>query len=115
MTAADAYELCRYTNVLLAAAILTVMAVRFPAFARASRASQAGRMVVLWFVATNTYGTLEVLWDRVPAGPRVPTATTALLLTCWWLAVDWRAERAERRRDAEVQALLAVPAPRQPV
>lgn len=111
---AAVYAHLRAVNVALTALVLLGMACRWPAFARASWPSKVGRLVVLWWVLVNGYGTLEAAAASLRPGYRVPAITTALLLTCYYLAADWAADRRDRQLAAAVAACLARDSARDP-
>lgn len=92
------YEQIRYLNVLLSVGIMVAMLFRGAAFLRAPVASKYGRLALFAWTSWLAYGTLESIVLMVPPGPRVPSATSVLLLTAWWVVQESRYDGRERAR-----------------
>jgi hypothetical protein len=93
----DVYEWLRYINVALCAVLAVVMLARWGAFLRAPVASRYGRLALFAWISSTGYGTWETLSRDVPAGPRVPTVTSVLMLTAVYVAAEFRYDRRARR------------------
>ena len=96
----DVYEALRYANLALTAVLTAAMLSRWGAFLRAPVASRYGRLALFAWVTSTFYGTAESLHMNIPAGPRVPTVTSVLLLTAVYVAAEARYDRRSRARLA---------------
>jgi hypothetical protein len=100
----DVYEWLRYVNLVLCGLLTVAMLARSAAFLRAPVASRYGRLALFAWITSTFYGTAETLSRDVPAGPRVPTVTSVLLLTAvyaWAEAkYDSRARAAAQQADS---------------
>ena len=103
----DVYEYLRFANVALCAVLTVAMLFRGAAFLRAPVASRYGRLALFAWVTWLGWGTLEGLAQHVPAGPRVPGATSVVLVTAWWVIQETRYDMAERRRIAALSSARA--------
>jgi hypothetical protein len=96
------WEVLRWVNLCLAAALVIVIAAR--ATARARLASRIGLAVVLGWVAVDTAITLT--GAAVGPGWHPPVRTALLLLSGYWLWTDYRHEMAETRVRVALAALI---------
>jgi hypothetical protein len=96
------WEILRWLNLCLAAALVIVIAAR--ATARAPWASRIGLAVVLGWVAVDTAVTLT--GASVGPGWHPPVRTALLLLSAYWLWSDYRHEMAETRVRVALAALI---------
>lgn len=94
----DVYEVLRYANLALCLLLTVAMLSRWGAFLRAPVASRYGRLALFAWVSSTAYGTAESLHMQVPAGPRVPTVMSVLLLTAVYVAAEARYDRRQRAR-----------------
>lgn len=97
----DVFDACRWINLTLTFVLAVVMLIRWGAFLRAPVASKYGRLAIFAWISSTCYGTAETLYQHVPAGPRVPTVTSVLLITAVWCWQEHRYDRRERARLAQ--------------
>jgi hypothetical protein len=95
------YDALRVINVALCGVLAIAMLARGGAFLRAPVASKFGRLALFAWTTSTLYGTAEALYLRVPAGPRVPTVTSVLLITAWYVTVETIYDVRERARLAQ--------------
>jgi hypothetical protein len=100
----DLYDSLRVANVALSAVLTVAMLCRGAAFLRAPVASKYGRLALFAWASSTLYGTGEAMALGVQAGPRVPTVTSVLVLTGWYVVAEIRYDRRERARLAELVA-----------
>lgn len=98
----DLFDACRWANLALCALLMIVMLFRSAAFLRAPVASRYGRMALFAWISSTGYGTWESMQMHLPPGPRVPTVTSVLLVTAVYVWIEWRYDRRERTRLAEL-------------
>lgn len=95
------WEVLRWVNLCLAATLVLIAGAR--ATARAPVASRVGLAVVLGWVTVDAAAT----WDSGQGpGWRIPVRTGLLLLSGYWLWVDYRHEMAQARVTAALAALI---------
>lgn len=92
------YDHLRIVNVALCGLLTVAMLFRGGAFLRAPVASKFGRLALFAWTSSTFYGTAEAMYLDVAAGPRVPTVTSVLLVTGWYVAVETAYDRRERAR-----------------
>jgi hypothetical protein len=110
----DVYEFVRWINLLLASTLTLLMLIRAGGFLRASYASKMGRLVMFGWVTSTGYGTWEALHLEAVPGFRIPAVTSVLALTGYWIWVEYRTDKEERRMTAALQEIVlsAIPEPR---
>jgi hypothetical protein len=110
----EVYEVVRWVNLLLASTLTLLMLIRFGGFLRASYASKMGRLVVFGWVTSTAYGTWEALHLEAVPGFRIPAVTSVLILTGYWIWVEFRHDSEERRLEAALRevAVAGIPAQR---
>jgi hypothetical protein len=110
----EVYEAIRWVNLLLASTLTLLMLIRAGGFLRSSYASKMGRLVVFGWVTSTGYGSWEALHLEAVPGFRIPAVTSVLILTGYWIWVEYRSDKEERRMAEALQELLAttIPEPR---
>jgi hypothetical protein len=102
----EVYETVRWANLLLASTLTLLWLFRLGAFARAPWPSKLGRLTVFGWVSSTAYGTWEALEQAASPGLRVPTVTSVLLLSGYWIFEEWRQDRLWRLLPTDLRALL---------
>lgn len=108
----ELYEGIRTANLVIALALTLLMLTRARAFARAPWPSKMGRLTVFGWVSSTAYGTAEALQQEAVPGLRIPTVTSVLCLSAFWLLEEYRDDRRHRRTVAAVQQVLRDSSPR---
>lgn len=103
MTLVETYDVIRHANVVLGVVTTLLLLTRVPAWARAPWPTKVGRLVIFGWVTSTTYGTWEALAQAASVGPRVPAVTSMMMLTAYYVAVEWR---SDRRQHAQIVAAL---------
>lgn len=110
----EIYEAIRVANLSIALALTVLMLTRARAFARAPWPSKMGRLTVFGWVSSTAYGTWEALAQQASPGFRIPTVTSVLCLSGFWLLEEWRDDRQHSRTLCAVTAVLRDSQPEEP-
>lgn len=102
MTLVEFYEALRWANVALGVLVTLLLLARLGSWVRAPWPTKVGRLVIFGWVTSTTYGTVEALQQAAVPGLRIPTVTTMMVLTGYYVAVEWRCDRREHAQVAAV-------------
>lgn len=103
MILVELYDGIRHANVVLGVLVTLLLVARLGAWVRAPWPSKVGRLVVFGWVTSTTFGTWEALSQSASPGLRIPAVTSMLVLSAYYVAVEWRCDRAQH---AQVAAAL---------
>jgi hypothetical protein len=110
----EIYETLRQVNLAIACTLTLLMVFRAGAFARAPWPSKMGRLTVFGWVSSTAYGTWEALTLTAAPGFRIPTVTSVLCLSAFWLLEEYRDDRRHRHTLAAVRQVLRDSDPEHP-
>ena len=103
MTLMALYDALRHINIGLGVLGTLLLLARLGAWVRAPWPSKVGRPVVFGWVTSTTFGTWEALNQSAVTGLRIPAITSMMVLSAYYVVVEWR---CDRRQAAQVAAVL---------
>lgn len=102
MTLLEVYDVIRHANIVLGLLVTLLLLLRVASWARAPWPTKVGRLVIFGWVTSTTYGTWEALNQSASVGPRIPAVTSMMVLTAYYVLVEWRCDRAQAAQAAAV-------------